>query len=104
MYITVNRFSCFPNINIELVVSSVIKFLIRFRCELKDLQDQDMAASLSSDILLPETVPNLDLPKHIEFLAKYGTVKDDYVRYPPTFQSKYLKVYSFLLSDSRSSV
>jgi len=38
-----------------------------------------MAASLSSDILIPDSVPTLELPKHIEFLAKYGTVKDDYV-------------------------
>jgi geranylgeranyl transferase type-2 subunit beta len=37
-----------------------------------------MAASLSSDILLPERIPSLHLPKHIEFLAKYGTSKDDY--------------------------
>lgn len=39
-----------------------------------------MAASLSTDIILPNAPPDLLLPKHAGFLAKYGTAKDDYVR------------------------
>ncbi|CAL8143655.1 unnamed protein product [Orchesella dallaii] len=37
-----------------------------------------MAASLSTDIILPNAPPDLLLPKHAGFLSKYGTAKDDY--------------------------
>ncbi|ODN06435.1 Geranylgeranyl transferase type-2 subunit beta [Orchesella cincta] len=37
-----------------------------------------MAASLSTDIILPNAPPDLLLPKHAGFLTKYGTAKDDY--------------------------
>lgn len=42
-----------------------------------------MAASLSTDIILPNSPPDLLLPKHAGFLTKYGTAKDDYVSLMP---------------------
>ena len=38
-----------------------------------------MAASFSSDIVIPSSIPELELFKHTEFLSKYGTSKEDYV-------------------------
>ncbi len=40
-----------------------------------------MAGRLSTDLSLPPSTPNLHLPKHIHFLANFGTPKDDYVRH-----------------------